>query len=129
MKRFLAVLAVAALGTTLGGDAFAKQGSGGNGGKSANKRAYQFWGTVTDADGDDDPATAGPFVIEATKANGNAKRYFRTTPGPVTVTVSESTRFNGAASSAADIADGDSVKVKARNTEIGFAASKVKERS
>lgn len=98
----------------------------GNSGRSGPKRAYQFHGTLASTDGDGDPATEGPFVVTVTKANGNGKRYLAENPGDVTISLDEDTRYFGGASSAADFAEGDPVKVKARLTDTGFIAKRVK---
>jgi hypothetical protein len=97
--------------------------------KGGTRRDYAITGTIVDADGDDDALTAGPFVVEVTKAKGNVRRYLNSTPGPITVTVTDTTRFTGAAASAADIADGDSVNVSAKRVEDSFVARKVKEKA
>lgn len=124
MTRKLLVL-VLALGLAV---SIGPVASAGNGGKSAFKRAMQFHGTVASVDGDADPATDGPLVVTVTKANGNARRYFAANPGDATVMLAPNTKFYGAADDVSDLASGDAVKVKARNSQGGLVASHVKKK-
>lgn len=121
--KLIAVLAGVAVAASTGQIALANNA----GGNSANKRAMQIDGTIASTDGDADPLTAGPVVINVTKANGNARRALA---GATTATfaVGDSTKYYGAASSFADLAAGDAVRIDARNSETGFVAKKVKEK-
>ena len=122
--KLIALLVGAAIAAPVGTAAIAAPDDHG---KAATKRAQAFHGTVLDADGDDDPLTAGPLVVTVTKANGNARRAGMT--GDVTVTLTEGTRFYGAADDVSDVVEGDSVKVTAKKDSAGaVAAKKVKEK-
>jgi hypothetical protein len=131
MKLFAVLVGISIAGISIAGSLahVALAGTDNNSGHSGPKRAYQFHGTVSGVVDDGDPATGSQLVVTVTKANGNGKRYLRDNPGDVTFDVSESTRFYGTASSAADMAVGDAVKVKARRTETGFDAKSVKRKS
>ncbi len=122
-KIVVALLVSIAVVGSVGHVAVAKTDN--NSGKSGFKRTFQFHGTLTNIDGDGD-ATAGPFVMTVTKANGNGKRYLASNPGDPTFALTETTKFHGAADDASDFAVGDVVKVKVRNSESGLVAKKIK---
>ena len=122
-KRLVALLVGMAMAGSVGGVALAKTDN--NSGKSGFKRAFVFHGTVANVDGDGD-AVAGPFVVTVTKANGNAKRYLVTNPGDPSIAITPDTKFYGGADDASDFAVGDEVKIKARNSETGLVAKKIK---
>jgi hypothetical protein len=121
MKKFITVLVAVGVALSVGQVAAGRTDAG----RSNYKRAYQFHGTVSSVTADDDATTADSVVVSVTKANGNGKAFAGT---DVTFTVDHA-RFYGAASSLADLAPGDAVKVKARNSETGFVAQTVKEKS
>jgi hypothetical protein len=122
-KKLVAVLVGIAIAGSLGQVAWSK--SDNNNGKSGFKRAFVFHGTLTGVDGDGD-ATPGLFTMTVDKANGNAKRYLATNPGDVSIALAPDTRFYGKADDASDFAVGDEVMIKARNSESGLVARKVK---
>ncbi|MEX2394452.1 MAG: hypothetical protein WD826_08240 [Actinomycetota bacterium] len=120
-RKFVAALVAVGVALAVGPVVSAKTDAG----KSNYKRAYQFHGTVSSVTVDDDATTADSIVVSVTKANGNGKSLVGT---DVTVSVSDATRYYGAASSASDVAAGDAVKIKARNSETGFVGQTVKEK-
>jgi hypothetical protein len=121
-RKFVAALVAAGVALAVGPVAFGKTDAG----KSGPKRAYQFHGTVSAVTADEDPVTADSITVTVTKANGNGKSLVGT---DVVVSVSDATKYYGAASTAGDIAVGDAVKVKARNNGAGFDGQRVKEKS
>ena len=123
LKKVMAVMVGVALAGSIGQVALAK--SDNNDGKSGFKRAFVFHGTLASTDGDGD-ATPGPFVVTVTKADGNGKRYLAANPGDVSIALLPDTKFYGAADDASDFVVGDPVKVKARSSETGLVAKKVK---
>jgi hypothetical protein len=124
-RKFVAALVAVGIALTVGPVVNARSDKAGSGGASHGKRAYQFHGTVSSVTTDEDPLTADSIVVTVTKANGNGKSLVGT---DVSLAVSDSTKYYGAASSLSDIAAGDSVKVKARNSDAGFVGQRVKEK-
>lgn len=117
-KKLAAVLIGLTMALSLG--QVAQAVSDNNNGRSGFKRSFQVHGVVSSVGTDS-------FTVTVTKANGNARRFLAGAT-EATFSVTESTKYYGAASSFADLAIGDAVKVKARNTETGLTAQRVKEK-
>ena len=124
-RKFVAALVAVGIALAVGPVVNAKSDHSASGGNSGGKRAFQFHGTVSSVTTDGDDVTPDSIVVSVTKANGNGKSLVGT---DVTISVSHGTRYYGAASSLSDLAAGDSVKVKARNSETGFVGQRVKEK-